>query len=312
MRERRDGDAVHLDHLDDLGTWHEIEAADGAQARIVHENPHVQADRALGDALRGAGLRQVRGYDTRLDPVLPPELVGQRAQAIRAAGDQRHVESRGRETSCECHADAGRRPRDHAPGPVGREHLHLGFLLPASLTIFDSPALPRHPARTAHLKAFVSAQDVLYVGGGSTANLLALWRAHGLDRLLAKAWRSGAVLAGISAGMLCWFQSGLTDSFGGFKPLRDGLGLLRGAACPRYDGEPLRQAAFRRMIARDGTTGYAADDGAGLHFVGNRLHEVVSSRPTARAYRVAVKRGKVVETQLPTRLLMKLRRAGGA
>src|SRR5262245_20044820 len=446
MRERRDGDAVHLDHLDDLGTWHEIEAADGAQARIVHENPHVQADRALGDALRGAGLRQVRGYDTRLDPVLPPELVGQRAQAIRAAGDQRHVESRGRETSCECHADAGRRPRDHAPGPVGREHLHLGFLLLAglacagyhgkplraeiildvphvsglraargdafvllgtscrstihlvigalvlaavatdsmaasgeipltrdggvyqvlatingwlvrpfvvdsgaadvqvsavptegqragrragqlagrpegripslsglsSLTIFDSPALPRHPARTAHLKAFVSAQDVLYVGGGSTANLLSLWRAHGLDRLLAKAWRSGAVLAGISAGMLCWFQSGLTDSFGGFKPLRDGLGLLRGAACPRYDGEPLRQAAFRRMIARDGTTGYAADDGAGLHFVGNRLHEVVSSRPTARAYRVAVKRGKVVETQLPTRLLMKLRRAGGA
>src|SRR5262249_55445275 len=73
------------------------------------------------------------GYDTRLDPVLPPELVGQRAQAIRAAGDQRHVESRGRETSCECHADAGRRPRDHAPGPVGREHLHWGFLLLAGL-----------------------------------------------------------------------------------------------------------------------------------------------------------------------------------
>jgi len=184
-----------------------------------------------------------------------------------------------------------------------------GRCVPTDLTIFDSPALPRQPERTANLKAFVSAQDVFYVGGGSTANLLSLWRAHGLDRLLAKAWRSGAVLAGISAGMLCWFQDGLTDSFGGFQPLRDGLGLLRGAACPHYDGESLRQAAFRRMIRRDGTSGYAADDGAALHFVGTRLREVVSSRPTARAYRVAVKRGKVVETTLPTRLLRKAGRS---
>lgn len=187
-----------------------------------------------------------------------------------------------------------------------------GRCMPTDLTVFDAPALPRQPERTADLKAFVRAQDVFYVGGGSTANLLSLWRAHGLDRLLAQAWRSGAVLAGVSAGMLCWFQDGLTDSFGGVRPLRDGLGLLRGAACPHYDGEPLRQAAFRRMIRRDGTFGYAADDGAGLHFVGTRLREVVSSRPTARAYRVAVKRGKVLETPLPTRILKRSRRSGGA
>lgn len=177
--------------------------------------------------------------------------------------------------------------------------------VPTDLTVFDSLAVPRRPARTADLKAFVSAQDVFYVGGGNTANLLSVWRAHGLDRLLARAWRSGAVLAGVSAGMLCWFENGLTDSFGGFQPLRDGLGLLRGAACPHYDGEPLRQAAFRRMIKRDGMSGYAADDGAGLHFVGTRLREVVSSRPEARAYRLTVRRGKVVETPLPTRLLGK-------
>ena len=187
-----------------------------------------------------------------------------------------------------------------------------GRCVPTDLTVFDSPALPRQPGRTADLKAFVSAQDVFYVGGGSTANLLSLWRVHGLDRLLAKAWRSGAVLAGVSAGMLCWFEDGLTDSFGGFRALRDGLGLLRGVACPHYDGEPLRQAAFRRMIRRDGTVGYAADDGAGLHFVGTRLREVVTSRPTARAYRVAVKRGIVVETPLPTRALKKSGRSGGA
>jgi peptidase E len=184
-----------------------------------------------------------------------------------------------------------------------------GRCIPTDLTIFDSPALPRQPGRTADLTAFVGAQDVFYVGGGNTANLLAVWRAHRLDRLLARAWRRGAVLAGISAGMLCWFQSGLTDSFGGFRPFRDGLGLLQGAACPHYDGEPLRQAAFRRMIGRDGTTGYAADDGAALHFVGTRLLEVVSSRPAARAYRLAVKRGRVVETPLPTRFLKQPRRS---
>lgn len=178
-----------------------------------------------------------------------------------------------------------------------------GRCVPTDLTIFDNPALPRQPAHTADLAEFVGAQDVFYVGGGNTANLLAVWRTHGLDRLLTRAWRSGAVLAGISAGMLCWFQDGLTDSFGDFKPLRDGLGLVRGAACPHYDGEPMRQAAFRRMIARTGTPGYAAEDGAALHFVGTRLEEVVSSRPSARAYRLAVKRGEVVETPLPTRLL---------
>jgi peptidase E len=160
--------------------------------------------------------------------------------------------------------------------------------------------------------AYVGAQDVFYVGGGNTVNLLSVWRAHGLDRLLARAWRRGAVLAGISAGMLCWFQSGLTDSFGGFQPFRGGLGLLRGAACPHYDGEPLRQAAFRRMIRRDGTMGYAADDGAALHFVGSRLREVVSSRPAARAYRLTVRRGKVIETPLPTRVLQRAGRSGVA
>lgn len=178
-----------------------------------------------------------------------------------------------------------------------------GRCVPTDLTIFDSPVLPRRPARTDGLRAFVAAQDVFYVGGGNTANLLAVWRAHGLDRLLARAWRSGAVLAGVSAGMLCWFRDGLTDSFGGFEPLRDGLGLLRGAACPHYDGEPLRPEAFRRMIRKSGASGYAADDGAALHFVGTRLREAVSSRPAARAYRVRVRRGRVVETPLPTRFL---------
>ena len=178
-----------------------------------------------------------------------------------------------------------------------------GRCLPTDLTLFDPAALPRRPANTSDLSAFVMEQDVFYVGGGNTANLLAIWRAHGLDKLLRKAWRSGAVLSGISAGMLCWFSGGLTDSFGELGAFDDGLGLIRATACPHYDGEPTRRAAFRRLVASGAASGYAADDGAALHFVGRRLKEVVTSRPTAGAYRLSVKRGAVVEEPLAVRFL---------
>jgi peptidase E len=151
----------------------------------------------------------------------------------------------------------------------------------------------------------VSQQDVFYVGGGNTANLLAIWRTHGLDRLLRKAFNAGAVLSGISAGMLCWFEGGLTDSFGGLRALDDGLGLVKGTACPHYDGESERQPAYRRLIAGGAASGYAVEDGAALHFVGTRLKEVVSSRPGAAAYRVTLRRGEVVEEPLQVRYLGK-------
>jgi peptidase E len=149
----------------------------------------------------------------------------------------------------------------------------------------------------------VEQQDVFYVGGGNTAHLLALWRLHGLDKLLRKAWQRGAVLGGISAGMLCWFQDGLTDSFGGLEPLNDGLAFLKGSACPHYDGEPERPAAFRKMIALGAPTGYAAEDGVALHFVGRTLKEAVSSRPDGCAFRVSVRSGNVVETPVSVRYL---------
>ena len=180
-----------------------------------------------------------------------------------------------------------------------------GRCIPTDLTLYDSPALPRQPAQTRDLDAFVQAQDVFYVGGGNTANLLAVWRAHGLDRLLRRAWWAGAVLSGISAGMLCWFQGGITDSFGGYRSFHDGLGLLRGTACPHFDGEPKRQAAFRRLIAQGASAGYAAEDGAALHFKGTRLHEVVSSRPKALAYRLQRRRGEVEVKPMKVRYLGK-------
>ena len=178
-----------------------------------------------------------------------------------------------------------------------------GRCLPTDLTLFDPSALPRRPTHTRDLAAFVMEQDVFYVGGGNTANLLAIWRAHGLDKLLGKAWRSGAVLSGISAGMLCWFSGGLSDSFGKLGALDNGLGLIRASACPHYDGEPKRRAAFRRLVASGAPSGYAVDDGAALHFVGRGLKEVVTSRPTAGAYRLSVKRGEVVEERLAVRFL---------
>ena len=141
---------------------------------------------------------------------------------------------------------------------------------------------------TADLRSFVFEQDVIYVGGGNTRNLLALWREWGLDSIFREAWLSGVVIAGISAGSICWFQQGPSDSVvpGDLAPL-DCLGFLGGSNCPRYDGEPGRRPAYHRFV-REGrlNAGYAVDDGAALHFIGQELRLVVSSREAARAYSV--------------------------
>ena len=156
----------------------------------------------------------------------------------------------------------------------------------------------------ADLRALVLDQDVVYVGGGNTANMLAVWRVHGLDRVLREAWEAGVVLCGISAGALCWFEAGVTDSFGSeLRPLRDGLGLLGGSHCPHYDGEPRRRPAYHRFVGEGLPAGLAADDGVALHFVGPALAHVVSSRPGARAYRVARLDGQVTETAVDAHYL---------
>jgi dipeptidase E len=151
---------------------------------------------------------------------------------------------------------------------------------PSALTLFRRDA--RDPADV------LAEQDVIYVGGGNTANLLAVWRLHGVDGALRAAWERGAILCGLSAGMICWFESSVTDSFGPLRELRDGLGLLPGSACPHYDAEPNRRPTYHRLV-RDKVLpkGIAADDGAAIHFVGRRILRCVASRPHARAYSVA-------------------------
>ena len=137
------------------------------------------------------------------------------------------------------------------------------------------------------LRDFLLAQDVVYVGGGNTANMLAIWRVHGVDAILREAWKRGIVLAGISAGSICWFEAGVTDSFGDeLAPLRC-LGFLPGSNCPHYDSEPERRPTYRRLV--DGgelPPGLAADDGVALHFAGTELAEAVGERREAGAFRV--------------------------
>ena len=163
------------------------------------------------------------------------------------------------------------------------------------LTLFGAP-------RT-DIRAFLLSQDVIYVGGGNTVNMLAVWRIHGVDRILREAWQAGVVLAGLSAGMICWFEAGVTDSFGPLAPLRDGLGLLPGSACPHYDSEEHRRPSYHRYVQDGLPPGFAADDGAALVFRGAGEPECVSSRPAAQCYRVAMRGDEVVETPLATRYL---------
>jgi peptidase E len=151
----------------------------------------------------------------------------------------------------------------------------------------EASHLPFSPWPPEDLRGFVLAQDVIYVGGGNTANMLAVWRVHGLDGILREAWESGIVLCGSSAGMICWFEAGVTDSFGPqLEGMRDGLGFLPGSACPHYDGEELRRPRYQELVAGGFPAGYAADDGAALHFDGVELAEVVTALPGKRAYRV--------------------------
>jgi len=153
------------------------------------------------------------------------------------------------------------------------------------------------------MASVLTSQDIIYVGGGNTANMLAVWRAHGVDRMLADAWERGVILTGVSAGMICWFEAGVTDSFGPLAALRDGLGFLPGSACPHYDGEKDRRPTYHRLVHAGFPAGYAADDGAALHFVDTALAACVVSRPTVGVYRVAAEGGSITEKALPARLL---------
>jgi dipeptidase E len=156
------------------------------------------------------------------------------------------------------------------------------------------------------MRAYLLAQDIIYVAGGHTANLIALMRLHGLDVMLREAWQAGVVLAGVSAGSMCWFEAGVIRSTGACSPLpHGGLGFLKGGNCPHYSSEPDRRAALLDLVAEHGfPASTAVDDDAAVHYAGDALAEVVAEHPQRRAYRVELVDGKVVETPLAARLLL--------
>jgi peptidase E len=154
------------------------------------------------------------------------------------------------------------------------------------------------------LRSFLLDQDAIYVGGGNTANMLAVWRVHGVYDILREAHEQGTVLCGTSAGSLCWFSCGVTDSFGrDLAPINDGLGFVQASNCPHYDSEELRKPQYHKFIDEGLRAGFAADDGTALHFVNDTFVEALGSKPGTRAFFVEKKGNEVIETAVPVRYL---------
>jgi len=152
------------------------------------------------------------------------------------------------------------------------------------------------------LREHLLAQDLIYVGGGSVVSLLGVWRAHGVDAILRDAWRAGVVLCGLSAGSLCWFAEAVSGFHGAPRRVA-GLGLLPHSNCVHYAPGSAHCLAYRELLRAGMRAGYAAGDGAALHFVGEDLSRVVASRPEARGYRLELRGDEVVETSLATAFL---------
>jgi dipeptidase E len=156
-------------------------------------------------------------------------------------------------------------------------------------------SLFRLGTRPVPLREHLLSQDAVYVGGGSMVNLLAIWKAQGLDRILREAWETGILLAGLSAGSMCWFEYGLTTSSGRPEPAR-GLGFLPGSNSVHHDSEPARRPVYLDAVKSGAIPpGYAVDDGAALIFHGTALHEVVTARRDARAFTVTTDGERALE-----------------
>ena len=189
-----------------------------------------------------------------------------------------------------------------APGAY--MHLYSAFTAATDARVSHLAVFPMPTVidPTAHLLD----QDIIFVGGGSVANLMAVWRVHGIDVAMREAWERGTILCGVSAGAICWCIGGTTDSFGyELRPFVDGLGLLAGSHSPHYNTEEQRRPAFHRLIG-DGTlpAGWATDEGTALHFVDGQIVDVIADRPGVACYRVERSAGTTVtETRLEPRLL---------
>ncbi|WP_108989767.1 peptidase E [Streptomyces coelicoflavus] len=207
----------------------------------------------------------------------------------------------------------GRRPRVLYVGTAigDAEHFTARMTEAARVAGFDLTPLHLFPMPNVEdIEETVLAQDVVWVMGGSVANLLAVWRVHGVDRVMRRAWEAGVVLSGVSAGSLCWFKGGATDSFGPeLRPVTNALGLLPYGNGVHYDVDPGRRPLIHRLVA-DGTlpTAHCTDDGVGLVYRGTELVEAVTEARGKGAYVVVPDGGTAVEERLEPRELPAPRR----
>jgi peptidase E len=190
------------------------------------------------------------------------------------------------------------------PTASGEPDHYVASFYAAFLKLGCRPSVLTFFKRTPELRSFLLDQDIIYVGGGNTKTLLAVWREWGVAEILREAWERGILLTGVSAGAICWFEQGLTDSFSEeLRPL-DCLGFLPGSCCPHYDAEAQRRPAYHRLLASgEIAAGVAIEDWTAVHFKGTAMHRVVASKRGARAYSMRAVYGSVQEVPLPVEYL---------
>lgn len=207
----------------------------------------------------------------------------------------------------------GRRPRVMYVGTAigDAEHFTSRMSEAARVAGFDLTPLHLFPMPNVEdVEGAVLDQDVIWVMGGSVANLLAVWRVHGLDRIMRRAWQAGVVLSGVSAGSICWFEGGATDSFGPeLRPIKDALAFLPYGNGVHYDSDEGRRPLMHQLVA-DGTlpTAHCTDDGVGLVYRGTELVETVTEIPRKGAYVVMREGDSAVEERIEPRTLPAVRR----
>src|SRR5438445_4700220 len=190
------------------------------------------------------------------------------------------------------------------PTASGEPDHYIASFYSAFLKLDCEPSVLTFFKRSPDLRSFLLNQDVIYVGGGNTKSLLALWRDWNVTEILREAWESGIVLTGVSAGAICWFEQGVTDSWAGGLRAFDCLGFLPGSCCPHYDGEADRRPLYHRLLANGEIAGgVAIEDWTGVHFIGTEINGVVSSKPGARAYSLRAVNGSVQEAPLSVEYL---------
>ncbi len=175
------------------------------------------------------------------------------------------------------------------------ENMKKHSVEPSHLSLFKGPP--------GSLRDFVFDKDIFYVGGGNTRNLMALWHEWALDKILLEAYQAGKIMGGISAGSLCWYEQGVTDSVTGILSSLACTGILTGSNCPHYDGEKERRPSYHNLILAGMKAGIACDDGVAAVFENETLVEFVSSRPNSKGYLVKMQNGKILEEEVKPRYL---------